>query len=95
MDAKEHKTGMNFKVLTKTCMQQKRDDIKQNKPVTEEQDRRALESNSGMDAQKIAAAHEQADKDMEKDAEFTASSPNDDLDEGETARLGEDKTDLI
>lgn len=40
------------------------------------------------------AAHSEADKDMEDDAEFTASSPNDDLDEGETARLGE-KTDLI
>lgn len=37
-----------------------------------------------------AAAHEEAEHDMEEDAEFTASSPNDDLDEGETARLGED-----
>ncbi|MFN2439027.1 MAG: hypothetical protein ABR503_07495 [Chitinophagaceae bacterium] len=41
------------------------------------------------------AAHEQADKDMDSDIEFTAHSPNDDLDEGETARLGEEKTDLI
>lgn len=40
-------------------------------------------------------AHEEADKDMEADADLTARSPNDDLDEGETARLGEDKTDLI
>ena len=48
-----------------------------------------------MDAEKIAAAHEVAEKDMEDDAEFTASSPNDDLDEGETARLGEEHTDLI
>ncbi len=40
------------------------------------------------------SAHKEADKDMEDDAEFTASSPNDDLDEGETARLGED-TNLI
>jgi hypothetical protein len=40
------------------------------------------------------SAHNEADKDMEEDAEFTASSPNDDLDEGETARLGEE-TDLI
>ena len=40
------------------------------------------------------SAHDEAEKDMEKDAEFTASSPNDDLDEGESARLGE-KTDLI
>ena len=76
-------------------MQQNKDMQEENKPVTAEQDKRALESNAGMDAQKIAAAHEQADKDMEDDKEFTASSPNDDLDEGETARLGEEKTDLI
>ena len=31
---------------------------------------------------------------MEEDAELSASSPNDDLDEGETARLGENKNDL-
>ncbi len=76
-------------------MQQNKDIQEESKPATEEQDRRALESNAGMDAQKIAAAHEQADKDMEDDAEFTASSPNDDLDEGETARLGEEETGLI
>ncbi|MBD0280523.1 MAG: hypothetical protein M3342_24395 [Bacteroidota bacterium] len=40
-------------------------------------------------------AREQADHDMEEDAELTASSPNDDLDEGETARLGEEQTDLV
>ena len=39
-------------------------------------------------------AHEAAEQDMTDDAELTASSPNDDLDEGETARLGEE-TDLI
>ncbi len=38
-------------------------------------------------------AHDQAEKDMETDAELTAQNPNDDLDEGETARLGEE-TDL-
>ncbi len=36
------------------------------------------------------AAHDEAEKDMQEDAELTAQSPNDDLDEGETARLGED-----
>lgn len=35
------------------------------------------------------SAHVEAERDMEDDAELTASSPNDDLDEGETARLGE------
>jgi len=37
----------------------------------------------------------QAEEDMTDDAEFTAQSRNDDLDEGEAARLGEGKTDLI
>ena len=41
-----------------------------------------------------ANALQQADKDMNNDAEFTAHSKNDDLDEGETARLGE-KNSLI
>lgn len=40
-------------------------------------------------------AHEQADKDIAQDADLSISSPNDDLDEGETARLGEDVTDII
>lgn len=65
------------------------------KPETDEQDRRALESNSDMNPEKVAAAHDQAEHDMEEDAEFTASSPNDDLDEGETARLGENNTGLV
>ena len=39
-------------------------------------------------------AHQQAEKDISNDAELSAHSPNDDLDEGETARLGEE-TDLI
>lgn len=47
------------------------------------------------DKEHVNAAHEQAEKDMSEDAELTASSPNDDLDEGETARLGEDNTDII
>ena len=43
----------------------------------------------------VAAAHEQAEEDIQQDAEFNSHSANDDLDEGETARLGEDKTDLV
>lgn len=43
----------------------------------------------------IKAAHDQAEKDIEKDPDLSIHSPNDDLDEGETARLGEDKTDMI
>ena len=41
------------------------------------------------------AAHNEAMEDIEADPELSAHSPNDDLDEGETARLGEDKTDLV
>jgi len=44
---------------------------------------------------KAIEAHDQAEKDMDEDAELTAQSPNDDLDEGETARLGEDTGDII
>ena len=42
-----------------------------------------------------AAAHEVAEQDMEQDAELSAHHPNDDLDEGETARLGEGRNELI
>ena len=40
-------------------------------------------------------AHEEAMHDIDEDAELSAHSPNDDLDEGETARLGEGKNPLI
>ena len=40
-------------------------------------------------------AHDDAMHDIEKDPDLSVHSPNDDLDEGETARLGEDKTDLV
>lgn len=41
------------------------------------------------------AAHNEAMEDIAADADLSIHSPNDDLDEGETARLGEDKTDLV
>ncbi|HEX2533484.1 MAG TPA: hypothetical protein VHK69_07105 [Chitinophagaceae bacterium] len=41
------------------------------------------------------AAREEAFGDIEQDADLSIHSPNDDLDEGETARLGEDRTDLV
>jgi hypothetical protein len=43
----------------------------------------------------VKEAREQADTDIEKDADLSIHSPNDDLDEGETARLGEDVNDII
>lgn len=50
---------------------------------------------SDVQRRQAEAAHREAEQDMEEDAELSAHSPNDDLDEGETARLGEDKTDLV
>ena len=50
---------------------------------------------SNQQRQDARNAHEEAEKDMDEDAELTAHSPNDDLDEGETARLGEDTSDII
>lgn len=49
---------------------------------------------SNQDKKLNQVAHKEAEMDMEEDAELTASSPNDDLDEGESARLG-DETNLI
>ena len=40
-------------------------------------------------------AREEAMGDIEEDPDLSIHSPNDDLDEGETARLGEDLTDLV
>ncbi|TKK64942.1 hypothetical protein FC093_21445 [Ilyomonas limi] len=42
----------------------------------------------------VKAAHKQAEKDIAQDADLSIHSPNDDLDEGETARLGDDKNNL-
>lgn len=43
----------------------------------------------------VEKAHEQAEHDMEEDPDLSIHSPNDDLDEGETARLGNDEIPLI
>ena len=40
-------------------------------------------------------AHDQAEHDIAEDPDLSLHSPNDDLDEGETARLGEDGGGLI
>ena len=41
------------------------------------------------------SAQKEAEKDLKNDPEISAHHPNHDLDEGETARLGEDKTGLV
>lgn len=50
---------------------------------------------SKQDKDRSMQAHDEAEKDIEEDAELSAHSPNDDLDEGEAARLGEDTGDII
>jgi len=40
-------------------------------------------------------AFDEALNDMDNDPDLNATSPNDDLDEGESARLGEEHTDLV
>lgn len=50
---------------------------------------------SKQERREAVKAHNEAEKDMQQDAELTSHNPNDDLDEGETARLGEDNTDLV
>jgi len=43
----------------------------------------------------VIKAHNEADKDIAKDPDLSIHSKNDDLDEGELARLGGDKTNLV
>jgi hypothetical protein len=50
---------------------------------------------SEQEKEKASNAHKEAENDMTNDAELSAHSPNDDLDEGETARLGEDTSEII
>jgi hypothetical protein len=47
------------------------------------------------DEEKITEANKQAQKDIDTDADLSIRSKNDDLDEGESARWGEDKNDLV
>ncbi len=49
---------------------------------------------SADDKKATHAAHEQAEHDMDEDPDLAMHSPNDDLDEGETARLGNDENPL-
>ena len=47
------------------------------------------------DPQHTAEAFSEAQEDIEHDPDLSVHSPNDDLDEEETGRLGDDKTDLV
>jgi hypothetical protein len=65
---------------------------KQEQPRQENDNGKVVNPN---DRQNVVKAHEEADKDIAADPDFSAHSPNDDLDEGESARLGENNTGLI
>lgn len=71
-----------------------------NKNKPQENEQRQPQEQSGAPEQQrengnVAAAYEEASKDIDADPDLSVHSPNDDLDEGETARLGGDKTDLV
>ncbi len=53
-----------------------------------------LSLNEG-EKKKAADAYQSAEKDIELDADLSARGPNDDLDEGETARLGDEGAGVI
>ena len=61
-------------------------DKKNDKPASPNENRVNSKDSNPQDVRK---AHEEADKDIAEDPDFNAQSPNDDLDEGESARLGE------
>jgi hypothetical protein len=55
----------------------------------------AAEAQQNKEMKNAKQAKAEAEKDLARDAGMSAQNENDDLDEGETARLGEDKTDLV
>lgn len=69
-------------------------DTPQSKEKKEPQESRQRNQKGDVPDENVKAAHDQAESDIEQDADLSIHSPNDDLDEGETARLGEDKNDL-
>ena len=55
----------------------------------------AAEAKKNNEMKRAKQAKAEAEKDLVDDAEFTAHNPNDDLDEAETARLGENNNGLV
>lgn len=74
------------------------EDKKNQRPASEQEGRTANENDKSRNKgrnENVQKAHDEAEKDILNDAELSAHSPNDDLDEGETARLGDGKNPLI
>jgi nitric oxide reductase activation protein len=61
--------------------------------AADQQDQQASQQQPRQDIDRenenVAAAYQEASKDIEQDPDLSIQSPNDDLDEGEAARLGE------
>ena len=68
---------------------------KQNSGKRDEKVSMRKNADNNSDPELVKAAHDQADEDIARDPDLSIHSPNDDLDEEESARLGEDKTDLV
>lgn len=67
-----------------------------NKDPRGEQPDKAMQRDLDADKREhVKEAREQANADIANDADLSVHSPNDDLDEGESARLGEDVNDII
>jgi hypothetical protein len=72
--------------------------IKKNKTMTDKNKGASINEKAAQknkDEKNVAQARIEAEKDVAQDPELSIHHPNDDLDEGETARLGEDKTGLV
>ena len=55
----------------------------------------AAEAQKNKETENAKQARTEAEKDLVNDAEFTAHNDNDDLDEAESARLGEENNGLV
>lgn len=64
-------------------------------PKEENPKRQDAAGNSKEQDANVRKAHDEAEKDIENDAELSAHSPNDDLDESETAKLDDEGNPLI
>lgn len=86
-------SAQNFLLFRKTCMEPR--NTKNDRNQQDRHEHPLPNEISKQEKEKVIQAHDEAEKDMNEDAELTAHSPNDDLDEGESARLGEDTTDIL
>lgn len=70
-------------------------DKRSNKKGADKKDKTQQQPEKNKDQNNTREAYNEAQRDIDLDADLGIHSPNEDLDEGESARLGEDKTDLV